>query len=77
MKKSLSKFTPAVNCTSVIYLFVLRASNIFELRAGPGTPTHVNHGFSIDFLWKATSYDRMQAAMKTFAVDETSVSGYL
>jgi len=44
---------------------------------GAGTPTHVNHGFSIDFLWKATSYDRMQAAMKTFAVDETSVSGYL
>lgn len=44
---------------------------------GPSTPTHVNHGFSIDFLWKATSYDRMQAAMKTFAVDEMSVSGYL
>jgi hypothetical protein len=44
---------------------------------GPGTPTHVNHGFSIDFLWKATSYDRMQAAMRTFAVDEQSVSGYL
>jgi regulator of nonsense transcripts 1 len=27
-------------------------------------------------LWKSTSFDRMQAAMKTFAVDETSVSGY-
>jgi hypothetical protein len=73
-----------------------------EIHAGgPGTPTHVAHGFSIDFLWKATSYDRMQvpstffclnpfyllflllfhdcmqAAMRTFAVDEMSVSGYL
>ena len=25
----------------------------------------------------ATSYDRMQSALKTFAVDDTSVSGYL
>ena len=28
-------------------------------------------------MWKSTSFDRMQRAMKMFAVDETSVSGYL
>lgn len=37
----------------------------------------VTSGFSVDFVWKSTSFDRMQAAMKTFAVDETSVSGYI
>uniref|UniRef100_A0A1D1Y515 Regulator of nonsense transcripts 1 n=1 Tax=Anthurium amnicola TaxID=1678845 RepID=A0A1D1Y515_9ARAE len=48
-----------------------------ELRASQGVPVDVNHGFSVDFVWKSTSYDRMQGAMKTFAVDETSVSGYI
>lgn len=31
----------------------------------------------LDFVWKAVSYDRMQVALKTFAVDDTSVSGYI
>eukprot|EP01018_Ginkgo_biloba_P005409 Gb_22830 [translate_table: standard] len=48
-----------------------------ELRASQGVPIDINHSFSVDFVWKSTSFDRMQAAMKTFAVDETSVSGYI
>ncbi|XP_047978236.1 regulator of nonsense transcripts 1 homolog isoform X1 [Salvia hispanica] len=48
-----------------------------ELGASQGVPVDVNHGFSVDFVWKSTSFDRMQGAMKTFAVDETSVSGYI
>ncbi|KAK1326759.1 hypothetical protein QJS10_CPA01g02863 [Acorus calamus] len=48
-----------------------------ELRASQGVPVDVNHGFTVDFVWKSTSFDRMQGAMKTFAVDETSVSGYI
>ena len=38
-------------------------------------PVDINHGFSVDFVWKSTSFDRMQGAMKAFAVDDTSVSG--
>ncbi|KAF7128128.1 hypothetical protein RHSIM_Rhsim11G0009100 [Rhododendron simsii] len=48
-----------------------------ELRASQGFPVDVNHGFSVDFVWKSTSFDRMHRAMKTFVVDETSVSGYI
>ncbi|KAL3817946.1 hypothetical protein ACJIZ3_003851 [Penstemon smallii] len=48
-----------------------------ELRPSQGVPVDVNHGFSVDFVWKSTSFDRMQGAMKNFAVDETSVSGYI
>lgn len=40
-------------------------------------PTDCTHNFTVDYVWKATSYERMQSAMKTFAVDELSVSGYL
>mmetsp|Transcript_30769 Transcript_30769/g.65143 ORF Transcript_30769/g.65143 Transcript_30769/m.65143 type:complete len:1081 (-) Transcript_30769:323-3565(-) len=40
-------------------------------------PWDVSHGFSVEFVWKSTSFDRMQAAMRTFAVDDTSVSGFL
>lgn len=48
-----------------------------ELRRTEGVPNECTHGFSADFVWKSTSFDRMQLAMKTFAVDEKSVSGYI
>ncbi len=51
-----------------------------ELRAKgdhKSVPTECTHKFSADYVWKATSFDRMQLAMKTFAVDEMSVSGYI
>ncbi|KAG8877141.1 hypothetical protein FRB98_006858 [Tulasnella sp. 332] len=48
-----------------------------ELKRNDGVPTECTLNFTADFVWKATSFDRMQQAMKTFAVDETSVSGYI
>ena len=48
-----------------------------ELRSQANVPVDTNHGFSVDLVWKAIAYDRMQTALKTFAVDETSVSGYI
>lgn len=40
-------------------------------------PYEITDGYLVDFVWKATSFDRMQAALKTFAVDDTSLTGYL
>ncbi|KAM4548317.1 regulator of nonsense transcripts 1 isoform 1-T2 [Odontesthes bonariensis] len=48
-----------------------------ELRSSVGAPVEIPHNFQVDFVWKSTSFDRMQSALKTFAVDETSVSGYI
>ena len=48
-----------------------------ELRKSEGVPTELTHNFIVDFVWKSTSFDRMQFAMKTFAVDEKSVSGFI
>ncbi|KAK4697556.1 regulator of nonsense transcripts 1, partial [Phenoliferia sp. Uapishka_3] len=48
-----------------------------ELRKNDNVPSDCTHNFSADFVWKSTSFDRMQLAMKTFAVDEQSVSGYI
>lgn len=48
-----------------------------ELRRSEGVPVDITHNFTADFVWKSTSFDRMQLAMKTFAVDEKSVSGYI
>jgi regulator of nonsense transcripts 1 len=59
---------------------VIRLSNeevALELRNGHGAPIDLFHNFIVDFVWKSTSFDRMQAAMKSFAVDDTSLSGYL
>lgn len=48
-----------------------------ELRNDKPIANDVITNFSADYVWKATSYDRMQFAMKTFAVDDMSVSGFL
>jgi len=40
-------------------------------------PLTISEGYIAEFVWKSTSYDRMQNALKTFAVDDTSVSGVL
>src|SRR5690606_8288689 len=48
-----------------------------ELRSNHNVPVDVQEGFSVDFVWKSTSFDRMQKAMKTFAVDESCLSSYL
>ncbi|OLL24793.1 Regulator of nonsense transcripts 1 [Neolecta irregularis DAH-3] len=48
-----------------------------ELRRADNVPTECTHNFSVEYVWKSTSFDRMQLSMKTFAVNETSVSGYI
>lgn len=40
-------------------------------------PIHLNTGFTAEFVWKGTSYERMQLALKRFAIDQESVSGYI
>ena len=31
-----------------------------ELRSAKGAPVDVSQGFAVDFMWKSTSFDRMQ-----------------
>jgi regulator of nonsense transcripts 1 len=64
--------------------FIVRLPNAyhdeFTLELNPAKihpPTHLTNDFTAEFVWKGTSYDRMQLAMKTFAIDEESVSGYI
>jgi regulator of nonsense transcripts 1 len=68
----------AVDSSDAFCFFVDVSDEIgLELRRSDGVPTDCTHNFSADFVWKSTSFDRMQLAMKTFAVDERSVSGYI
>jgi len=58
--------------------FTDREEVVLELRSGANdAPVDETLGFSVDFLWNSISFDRAQAAMKAFALDETSVSGYI
>ena len=47
-----------------------------EIKA-TSVPTEYTTNFAIDFVWKSTSFDRMQASLKKFAVDDSSVSTYI
>lgn len=67
-------------CVGTVKGYTANEEIALELRPGKSSakaPTEIHSGFSIDVVWKATSFDRMHAAMRTFAVNETSVSGYL
>ncbi|EDK45555.1 ATP-dependent helicase NAM7 [Lodderomyces elongisporus NRRL YB-4239] len=64
--------------------FILRLPNSYQeeftLELNPSKippPTNLTNGFTAEFVWKGTSYDRMQQAMKDFATDEESVSSYI
>jgi len=48
-----------------------------ELKSNAGAPTNCTSNFVVDFVWKSTSFDRMQAALRKFAVDDSSVSAYI
>ncbi|CAL9735877.1 ATP-dependent helicase Nam7p [Monosporozyma servazzii] len=64
--------------------YIVRLPNSFQdtftLELKPSKnppPIHLTTGFTAEFIWKGTSYDRMQDALKRFAVDKKSISGYL
>ncbi|XP_072385014.1 regulator of nonsense transcripts 1 [Diabrotica undecimpunctata] len=48
-----------------------------ELKNGSGAPVDCASNFVVDFIWKSTSFDRMQLALRKFAVDDASVSAYI
>ena len=48
-----------------------------ELRTAGNVPDSIADDYVVEYIWKSTSYDRMQSAMKTFAIDDTSVTGYI
>eukprot|EP00566_Odontella_aurita_P002202 CAMPEP_0113543462 /NCGR_PEP_ID=MMETSP0015_2-20120614/10171_1 /TAXON_ID=2838 /ORGANISM="Odontella" /LENGTH=1079 /DNA_ID=CAMNT_0000443623 /DNA_START=95 /DNA_END=3334 /DNA_ORIENTATION=- /assembly_acc=CAM_ASM_000160 len=46
---------------------------------GPGlhVPEQITDDYVVEYIWKSTSFDRMQNSLKTFAIDDTSVTGYI
>lgn len=48
-----------------------------ELRTVGQIPEQISEDYVVEYIWKSTSYDRMQNALKTFAIDDTSVTGYI
>jgi regulator of nonsense transcripts 1 len=48
-----------------------------ELRNGKGAPTEADLKFTVEFIWKSTSFDRMRLALKIFMRDEQSLSYYM
>jgi regulator of nonsense transcripts 1 len=48
-----------------------------ELRNAKGIPTEPDVRYTVEFVWKSTSFDRMGLALKIFMRDETSLSNYI
>ena len=68
------------DCVGTVKGFTADEEIALELRSGKASsraPTDCTSGFSVEIVWKATSFDRMYVAMRQFARDDTSVSGYL
>lgn len=48
-----------------------------ELKHSSNPPVKCTSNFVVDFIWKGTSFDRMQQALRKFAVDDNSVSNFI
>lgn len=48
-----------------------------EMKHSSNPPTKCSSNFVVDFIWKGTSFDRMQQALRKFAVDDNSVSNFI
>ncbi|KAG7368911.1 phospholipid-translocating P-type ATPase, flippase [Nitzschia inconspicua] len=48
-----------------------------ELRSNGNVPDQIHDDYIVEYIWKSTSFDRMQNSLKTFAIDDTSVTGYI
>lgn len=48
-----------------------------QVKNAKGAPTEEGIRFTVEFVWKATSFDRMKQALKIFLKDETSLSNYI
>ncbi|KAH8409220.1 hypothetical protein KR009_010835 [Drosophila setifemur] len=48
-----------------------------ELKSSFNAPVKCTSNFSVDFIWKCTSFDRMKRALRNFAMDRNSVSNYI
>lgn len=68
------------DCVGIVKGFTTDEEVALELRSGKASsraPIDTTTGFRVEIVWKSTSFDRMNAALRQFAVDDTSVSGYL
>ena len=48
-----------------------------EIKNAKGAPAEPECRFTVEFVWKSTSFDRMKQALKIFLKDETSLSNYI
>mmetsp|Transcript_13940 Transcript_13940/g.28550 ORF Transcript_13940/g.28550 Transcript_13940/m.28550 type:complete len:978 (-) Transcript_13940:1621-4554(-) len=66
-------------CVGAVKGFTADEEVALELRGRNSSraPIEVTRGFRVEIVWKPTSFERMQGAMRSFAVDDTSISGYL
>jgi regulator of nonsense transcripts 1 len=57
--------------------YMLDSEVCLELRNAGAVPENIHDDYLVEYIWKSTSYDRMQNALKSFAMDDTSVSGFI
>ena len=69
-----------MSSTRILFITIIAGFNEevgLELKSNVGVPTEITANFSVDFVWKSTSFDRMQNALKMFAVHDSAVSIFL
>eukprot|EP00003_Mantamonas_plastica_P033454 TRINITY_DN95_c0_g1_i8.p1 TRINITY_DN95_c0_g1~~TRINITY_DN95_c0_g1_i8.p1 ORF type:complete len:790 (-),score=260.73 TRINITY_DN95_c0_g1_i8:572-2941(-) len=65
------------NCQGTVLKITSTEEVVLELRNSKKTPTDYTEGFQVEFIWKSTSYDRMQTALMRLATGKKSTSAYL
>lgn len=79
LKYSGSELQTDWSCTGYIIKTPSARNEYFtlELLGNKMPPTHITNRFTGEFVWKGTTYTRMQKALQAFALDSNSLSEHL
>ena len=66
--------TPWSSNGNVVSINNITDEVVIEMKSNLGIPVDKTTVYSLDFIWKSTGFDRMQAALKKFTLDKSCVS---
>lgn len=81
--KNFLLFIGAIYLTNLKNLQVIKIPDNFseevgiEMKSNLNVPTDNNSNFSIQYVWKSTSFDRMRKALQEFSTNPNCVSTYI
>lgn len=77
IKITASKIKIKINILTAFLSKKIDEEVCLELNSSEPPPTSITSDYTVEFVWKSTSFTRMKMGLKKFYTDEKSISSYL